>query len=217
MNVLITGTSKGIGKACASLFLSRGFNVFGFDVLPSTIEQEKYHHNIVDVSRKETFPNIPPIEILINNAGTQNKNDIEVNLIGTVNITERYGIHEGIKSIVNNASASAHTGAEFPLYSASKGGVLAYTKNVALRIAQYGACCNSVSFGGVLTELNEPVIKDRKAWKEIMDVTPLKKWMNVEEAAEWIYFIAVKNTFMTAQDVLIDGGESSNMKFVWRD
>lgn len=217
MNVLITGTTRGIGRACAELFLEKDFNVFGFDILPASINNEKYHHYFVDVSRKETFPEIPNMDIVINNAGTQNKNDIEVNLMGTVNITERYGIHEGIKSIVNNASASAHTGAEFPLYSASKGGVLAYTKNVALRIAQYGACCNSVSFGGVLTELNEPVIKDRKAWKEIMDVTPLKKWMNVEEAAEWIYFIAVKNTFMTAQDVLIDGGESSNMKFVWRD
>ena len=78
-------------------------------------------------------------------------------------------------------SASGHTGAEFPEYTASKGGVLAYTKNVALRIAPYGGTCNSLDFGGVLTELNLPVTEDKKLWDQIMDLTPLKRWMTVEE------------------------------------
>lgn len=51
-------------------------------------------------------------------------------------------------------SASGHTGSEFPEYAASKGGVLAYAKNVAMRIAPYQATCNSLDFGGVMTELN---------------------------------------------------------------
>ena len=81
-------------------------------------------------------------------------------------------------------SASGHTGAEFPLYSASKGGVLTYTKNVALRLAKYGATCNSLDFGGVLTDLNKPVTEDKELWDKIMALTPLKKWMTVEEAAD---------------------------------
>lgn len=86
---------------------------------------------------------------------------------------------------------------------------------MALRIARYGATCNSLDFGGVSTELNRPVMEDEKLWKEIMDLTPLKRWMKVEEAAEWIYFISVVNRFCTGQNILIDGLEYGNAHFVW--
>ncbi|WP_368406623.1 SDR family NAD(P)-dependent oxidoreductase [uncultured Slackia sp.] len=64
-----------------------------------------------------------------------------------------------IRSVVNVGSASGHTGSEFPEYAASKGGILSYTKNVANRLAPQGIC-NSVDPGGVLTELNGPVMDD---------------------------------------------------------
>lgn len=115
-----------------------------------------------------------PFDIVINNAGVQNEDDIDINLKGTIAITETYGIHDTIRAILMIGSASGHTGAEFPEYTASKGGVLAYTKNVALRIAPYGGTCNSLDFGGVLTELNLPVTEDQKLWDQIMELTPLK-------------------------------------------
>ena len=163
-------------------------------------------------TRFQTFLNI-----LINNAGTQDGNDIDVNLKGTISITEHYGIHANIYSIVMIGSASGHTGSEFPEYAASKGGVLAYAKNVAMRIAPYQATCNSLDFGGVMTELNRPVMEDKKLWDQIMDLTPLKRWMTVDEAAEWIYFMAVKNRFCTGQNILIDGLEAGNCNFIWPD
>ena len=58
-----------------------------------------------------------------------------------------------------------------------------------------------------MTELNRPVMEDEKLWDQIMELTPLKRWMSVEEAAEWIYFMAVKNRFCTGQNILIDGLE----------
>ena len=70
-------------------------------------------------------------------------------------------------------------------------------------------------FGGVLTELNLPVTEDQKLWDQIMELTPLKRWMSVEEAAEWIYFMAVKNRFCTGQNILIDGLEAGNCNFIW--
>lgn len=217
MNILITGTSKGIGQETALYFLSNGHTVYGIDILGSSIQDPNYHHYIADISKKETLPELPVINILVNNAGVQDSvNDIEINLCGTIYVTEKYGIHPEIVSILNVASASAHTGAEFPFYSASKGGMLSYTKNVALRIAQYGATCNSISPGGVLTELNKPVITDSVLWEQIMELTPLKKWATPYEIAEWIYFLTVINKFMTAQDVLVDGGESSNNTFIWK-
>ena len=50
-----------------------------------------------------------------------------------------------------------------------------------------------------------------------MDLTPLKRWAEPEEIADWAYFLTVTNKFMTGQDVMIDGGESTNAKFVWKE
>lgn len=217
MKVMITGTSQGIGKAIAELFLTNGYVVVGIDRQEASISHSLYTHYICDVRDKERLPSIDGVNILINNAGTQNEDDIDVNLKALIYITEKYGVQKDIKSILNIGSASAHTGAEFPEYCASKGGILAYTKNVAIRIARYGATCNSLDPGGVLTPLNECVINDPVLWNKIMDETPLKRWATPEEIAEWAYFLTVTNKFCTGQNILVDGGESINYHFVWKD
>jgi len=217
MKILITGTSQGIGKAIAEEFLNNGHTVVGIDRQPSAITHDAYTHFTCDVRDYENLPNIEDVDILINNAGTQCEADIDINLKALIHITERYGIRPGIKSILNIGSASGHTGSEFPEYCASKGGVLAYTKNVAIRIAPFGATCNSLDPGGVLTELNRPVMDDADLWAQIMEETPLKKWATPEEIAKWAYFLTVTNTFCTGQNILVDGGESINYKFIWKE
>ena len=217
MKVLITGTSQGIGKAIAEIFLNNGHTVIGIDRQKAGISKDGYTHYVCDVRDKENLPDVNDVEILINNAGTQNEDDIDINLKALVYVTEKYGIQPKIRSVLNIGSASAHTGSEFPEYCASKGGVLAYTKNVAIRIAQYGATCNSLDPGGVLTPLNECVINDAELWAKIMEETPLKRWATTEEIAEWAYFLTVKNSFCTGQNILVDGGESINYHFVWKD
>ena len=217
MKVLVTGTARGIGKAIALRFLKDGHLVIGIDRKLSGIDHENNTHYMCDIRDKENLPDIDDIEILINNAGTQNEEDIDINLKALIHVTEKYGIQKNIRSILNIGSASGHTGSEFPEYCASKGGVIAYTKNVAMRIAPYGATCNSLDPGGVLTELNECVINDPQLWQKIMDETPLKRWASVEEIAEWAYFLSVTNTFCTGQNIVVDGGESINYHFIWKD
>ena len=217
MNILITGASRGIGRAIAQYFLDNGHTVIGMDILSEHIEHPRYTHLICDVSKKDDLPLIDGIDILINNAGTQNQNDIDTNLKGLIYVTEKYGVREGITSILNIGSASAHTGSEFPEYCASKGGVLSYTKNVAMRVAPFGATCNSLDPGGVTTSLNDCVMNDPELWGQIMDVTPLKRWASPEEIAEWAYFLTVTNKFCTGQCIVVDGGESINYKFVWKE
>ena len=217
MKVLITGTTQGIGKAIAELFLENGHTVFGIDRQERSIEHSAYTHYTCDVRDKERLPHLEGIEILINNAGTQNEADIDVNLKALIHITEKYAIQPRIRSVLNIGSASAHTGAEFPEYCASKGGVLAYTKNVAMRVAPFGATCNSLDPGGVRTPLNACVMDDPALWAEIMNETPLRRWATPEEIAEWAYFLTVTNTFCTGQSILVDGGESINYHFVWKD
>lgn len=215
MKILITGTSNGIGKGIAEKFLSCGHNVIGIDIADKTITHKNYTHFKCDIYLGK-LPEIKDIEILINNAGVQNSNnDIDVNLKGSIRITEKYGIQDKIKSILFIASASAQTGSEFPEYAASKGGLVAYMKNVALRIAKYGSTSNSISPGGVKTALNNHVMNDPKLWNQIMNETLLPKWAEVEEIAEWAYFITVINKSMTAQDILIDNGEAAKANFIW--
>lgn len=215
MKVLITGTSEGIGKAIALKFLENGHNVIGIDKDEKTIENSNYTHIQKNICDKD-LPEIKDVEILINNAGVQDSgNDIDVNLKGTIAITEKYGIQEKIKSIIFIASASARTGAEFPEYVASKGGMVAYMKNVALRIAKYGATSNSISAGGVITKLNEHIINNPTLWKQVLEETLLNKWASAEEIAEFAYFMSVVNKSMTGEDVFIDNGEALKSNFIW--
>ena len=215
MTVLITGTSGGIGNAVAEKFLDCGHTVIGIDRLDSPFSNACYTHYKTDILRGE-LPKLHPVEILINNAGVQNSGeDIDVNLKGTIRITEKYGIQENIKSILFIASASASTGAEFPEYAASKGGMVSYMKNTASRVAPFGATANSLSPGGVLTDLNRCIIENPTLWQAVIDETMLSKWATPSEIAEWAYFVTTVNKSMTAQDILIDNGESAKFNFIW--
>lgn len=214
MKTLITGTSQGIGKAIAEKFLQLGHTVIGIDKRDPTVVHKNYEHFQTDILSE--LPEIDNVEILVNNAGVQDSgNDIDVNLKGTIAVTERYAFQKSIKSVLFVASASAHTGAEFPEYVASKGGMIAYMKNVALRVAKFGATANSLSPGGVSTGLNNRVMNDPVLWKRIMDLTLLPKWAKPQEIAEWAYFVTTVNKSMTAQDILIDNGEAAKAEFVW--
>lgn len=218
MKVLISGSSSGIGLEVAKRFLKEGYMVIGFDLKESKIDNPFYLHYQIDIKNKEDLPDIDgDIEYLFNNAGLQNsEDDIGNNLKGAINVTEKYAFNKNIKSVLFNASASARSGDEFPLYVASKAGLVGYMKNVAIRLAPYGATCNSISLGGVLTSSNDEVIKDKEAWNRIMEVTPLKKWASLEEVTDWVYFLLITNKSMSGQDLLIDNGEQDlTSTFVW--
>ena len=219
MKVLVSGSSSGIGLSVAKYFLEQGFEVYGLDLNESKIDNQNYHHLVCDIKLKNSLPNIEGINYLFNNAGLQNsEDDISNNLVGTINVTEKYGLQKDIKSILFNASASSQSGFEFPNYVASKAGIVGYMKYVATQVAKYGATANSISLGGVLTESNNSVINDKVSWEKIMKVTPLKKWMSLEEVNEWVYFLLIKNKSMSGEDLLIDNGEYKlNNSFVWKD
>ena len=217
MKALITGASGGIGGAIIERFLREGHAVIGMDRQAARLAHARYTHYQLDVRNGAALPEVEDVDILVNCAGTQNEDDIDINLKALIGVTEKYGVRPGIRAILHIGSASGHTGSEFPEYCASKGGVVAYTKNVAMRVAAFGATCNSLDPGGVLTPLNQRVIEDAELWAQIMEETPLKRWAEPEEIADWAYFLTVENRFCTGQSIVVDGGESILRRFVWKD
>ena len=220
MKVVITGSSSGMGNECTKKFLMNGHEVHGLDILPPPDTESLtslFHYHNCDVSDAKTLPEIEGCEILINNAGVQDSGrDIDINLKGVINCTQKYALRNPhIISVLNQASTAAHLGTDFPEYVASKGGVISYTKWTAKEIARFGATCNSLSFGGVITSSNNPVIYNQQLWEQVMNLTPLKRWCSLAEAAEWIYFMTVVNKSASGVDIIIDNLESLNGTFVW--
>ena len=96
MRVLVTGSAEGIGKAIALKFLNEGHEVIGIDLNQSSIEHSSYTHIQGDICDKN-LPDVQDVEILVNNAGVQESGkDIDINLKGTISITEKYGFQEKI-------------------------------------------------------------------------------------------------------------------------
>lgn len=234
LTLIVTGCSSGIGEAFCK-YAKNAFTelrtykqlcIIGIDVNYGNALVDKFYQ--CDVSVKEDLPSFNLRDfnlldfgdaVLINNAGIQEGSDesvIGTNLFGVMNCTEKYVFEDKLNviSVVNLASVSAHNGAEFPAYCASKGGVLSYTINTAKRMAPTGIC-NSLSFGGVDTLLNKPVMEDQTKWEQILNETPMRKWMTSEEAASWIWWVGVCNKSMTGQDIIIDNGEFFNHNFIW--
>ena len=215
--VLITGTSSGIGKATAELFLEKGFNVVGLDIASATITHPNFVHIDCDVSNVDSLPEIHDLEYLINNAGTiDEETAIAVNLEGYINVAEKYCYsNDNLKSVLFVGSISGQVGLDTPRYAASQGGRVSYMKNLAIRMGNEKKIpVNCVSFGAVLTGLEPNLYSHQELIDAVASENLLKKWIQPEEAAEWLYFVSVVNKSMTGEEFLIDNGEKANFNFI---
>lgn len=215
LDVLISGTSSGIGRAVAETFLEKGHRVVGIDKERATIEHDSYTHIVHDIRDEIELESYEP-NIVVSCAGTLEEADcIEVNLSATMEFVEHFCKSPRLTSVVIIGSASARNGSEFPRYVASKAGIVGYMKNLALRLAERGVTCNSISPGGVITPANDHILNSEELYQAVLDETLLAKWAEASEIADLAYFLTVKNRSITGEDILIDNGEMLKSNFIW--
>ena len=216
MKILITGTSQGIGKAIAQLFLEKEHTVYGIDRQGSSIDNPAYIHYTCDVCDYDNLPDIENVDILINNAGcaditpfldttdSDSASMLDINLKAHIDLT-RMILPQMIKkqsgSIVNVSSVWGVVGASCEvLYSAAKAGVIGFTKALAKELAPSGITVNCVAPGCVESKMLDGLDKD-----ELCSMIPLGKIANGLDVATAVMFLATHG-YITGQTLSVDGG-----------
>jgi NAD(P)-dependent dehydrogenase (short-subunit alcohol dehydrogenase family) len=177
----------------------------------------------VRVLERAVTTKFPKIHILINNAGInirKNVTDftyeewtsvINTNLVGAFLMCRSfipYMRGEGYGRIINLTSIMSHI--SLPgrsAYSASKAGLLGFTKALALELAPEGITVNGISPGPVATEMNLPILNNPELNQQFISKLPVGRWGKVEEIAKCLlYLCSPESGFLTGTDILIDGG-----------
>jgi NAD(P)-dependent dehydrogenase (short-subunit alcohol dehydrogenase family) len=231
---VITGAASGIGAETARLFSAEGATVVGVDLSPDAEGDLAIQADVTDPEQVEGMyararEEYGRIDVLFNNAGISPNDDASVldtsldawQRVQDVNLKSvffccKYGIPHllegGGGSVINTASFVATMGAATSQisYTASKGGVLAMSRELGVEFARRGVRVNALCPGPVNTPLlQELFAKDpEKAQRRLVHL-PMGRFAEVGEIAKAALFLASDDSsYVTASTFLVDGGLS---------
>ena len=225
--VLITGSSSGIGKKIAEIFIQSGFEVIQtarreMPELKNYIKADLSDLNNVKILYNTIKSKFGTIDILINNAGEYLYSEIEktniedITKIFNLNFLAHYYLTSLIVSdmkknkfgrIINISSISGVLGeANASLYASSKSAFYGFSKSLALELASYNITVNSISPGWVETPLTENALNEEEK-KETLDVIPQKRFVEPSEIANLAkYLISEEAKGITGQNINLCAG-----------
>ncbi len=237
MNVLITGATKGIGRAIAAKYLNSGkYKVFGAgtDITALSRLEKKYGKRFsgikIDLLNKADLYGFVKevkrykIQILINNAGINRIasiskiSDNDWNEIIQLNLTTPMILTKAVSGFMKNKKAgwivnissiySVISRKMRASYSSSKSGLNGLTRATAIDLAKYKILVNAVSPGFTETQLTTTVLSKEEI-KTLISQVPLKRMAQPKEIAECVYVLGSPlNSYITGQNIVIDGGYS---------
>lgn len=236
--VLITGASRGIGKAIAVKFAKKGYNVVinrahrEQELLQAKKEIEQYQVSCTaflgDMGDMDTCRRLfelikkqyGTLDVLINNAGIdyigllQDMSSEDWERILRTNLTSVFNccklaipvmLAAGEGKIINISSVWGNVGASCEVaYSATKGGVNAFTRALAKELAPSNIQVNAVACGAIDTEMNRWMEEDELI--SLVEEIPAGRLGNAEEIADFVYHLGYKGTYLTGQVIGMDGG-----------
>ena len=239
-NALITGSSKGLGRAMAVALGAQGAHLIlvarDKEKLESVAEEVRAVGGTASVFaaditqedqvvklEQEVSATIGKVQILINNAGTNNRKNIEdftleewravqdTNVTSVFLMCKAFVPHmkgTGYGRILNMTSIMAHVSMpQRALYSSTKFALLGITKALALELAKEGITVNGISPGPFATEMNTPILNNPELNAAFVAKIPVGRWGKVEEIGALAAFLCGDNAgFITGTDILIDGG-----------
>ena len=215
-NVFITGTKKNPPNWIKRSIYKKRIKYFQLD---------HYSKNFL-INFKNFLKDKKKIDILINNAGININHNIAsldykiLNKILTVNLESAIQIASLVSKlmikkksgkIINIGSIwSEISKSKRSVYSASKAGLVGATRGIAIDLAKYNILVNSISPGFVNTNLTKKNLRKEEI-KNIKKDIPLQKFASVDDIANYVIFLSSDfNTYMSGQNILIDGGFSIN-------
>ena len=231
---VITGAASGIGAESARRFAEEGGRVVGVDISPDSVGEIALECDVtieaeVQAMYERVRAEMGGIDVLFNNAGINPNADTSVTdttleawqLVQDVNVRSvflccKHGIPHllegGGGSVINTASFVATMGAATSqiAYTASKGGVLALSRELGVEFARRGVRVNALCPGPVDTPLlRELFAKDPEQAARRLVHVPMGRFADVREVADAALFLASdESSYVTATAFMVDGGIS---------
>jgi 3-oxoacyl-[acyl-carrier protein] reductase len=236
---LITGASRGIGKAIAILFAKEGADI----AITNIVDDDEFKSAVAEIEKlgvkakgyvsnaanfedsqrviNDVAKDFSRIDVLVNNAGitrdtllmrmTEEQWDavIAVNLKSVFNLTKaviQVMLRQKSGSIINMSSVVGVSGnAGQSNYSASKAGIIGFTKSVAKEVGSRNIRCNAIAPGFIMTEMTEKLPEDVK--NEWINKIPLRRGGTPEDVAHTALYLASElSSYVSGQTIHVCGG-----------